>query len=496
MNQALLYLRVSSREQEKEGFSLDAQEKLGIDYALRKGLKIAKVYKVSESAWREERTAFNLMIDYAKRHSEIGHIIFDVTDRMTRNDFDKLKIYTLIKEHGKTVHFSRSNKIIDRNSGSEDVFMLDIEVAVAKKMSNDISRKTRMGMQEKAEQGFYPSVAPFGYTNNRLTGLLEIDEAIAPFIKRMFELMASGSHSHQTLSEQLAKEGMRNKNGNKCGKSAIAHFLHNPIYYGCFRWKGRLIQGSHPPIISKDLFDKVQDILSGKSKIHIQRKGFAFNNLILCGVCGCKVIGEKKKARYHYYHCTFSKGRHEGKVYLREEKLSELFAAPVKDVTLDKDTASWIFDTVCEENKGVAELQDKRLAALKASYEKVNTRISKLYDAKFDNEITEEGFIAKEREYQGQLIQIKAQTEELQKVNPHFAEDAQSALELSKRMYPLYVRSNYEEKAKLLQLLASNFTLIDVSPIPTYKEPFSFFHEKGSRTEWLPGQGSNLGHTR
>ncbi len=78
-------------------------------------------------------------------------------------------------------------------------------------------------------------------------------------------------------------------------------------------------------------------------------------------MCGCKVIGEKKKGLYHYYHCTFSKGRHDGKVYLREEKLSELLAAPVDAVTLDKETASWLYDTVCEENKGVAELQDDEL---------------------------------------------------------------------------------------------------------------------------------------
>ena len=153
MNKSLLYVRVSSKEQEKEGYSLDAQEKLGDDYALRHNLKIVKRWKVSESAWKEERTAFSEMLEYAKRHDEAKHIIFDVTDRMTRNDMDKIRIWTLIKYHDKTIHFSRSNKTIDKNSGSEDEFMLDIEVAVAKKMSNDISRKTSMGLLEKAEQG-------------------------------------------------------------------------------------------------------------------------------------------------------------------------------------------------------------------------------------------------------------------------------------------------------------------------------------------------------
>ena len=116
MSNAHLYVRVSSKEQEKEGFSLDAQEKLGLDYAKRKGFEIVKVWKVSESAWREERGSFNQMVEYAKMHSEVRHIIFDVTDRMTRNDFDKLKIIDLIKVHGKMIHFSRSNKTIDKNS--------------------------------------------------------------------------------------------------------------------------------------------------------------------------------------------------------------------------------------------------------------------------------------------------------------------------------------------------------------------------------------------
>ncbi len=110
MNLSLLYVRVSSLDQEKDGYSLAAQEKLGYEYARRKELKITRAWKVSESAWREERKAFNQLVEYAKKHTEIKHIIFDITDRMTRNDLDKLKIYNLIKEYDKTIHFSRSNK--------------------------------------------------------------------------------------------------------------------------------------------------------------------------------------------------------------------------------------------------------------------------------------------------------------------------------------------------------------------------------------------------
>jgi len=96
-------------------------------------------------------------------------------------------------------------------------------------MSNDISRKTKMGMQEKAEQGLYPSIAPLGYRNNKLTHLIDKDEQIAPYIEKAFSLMSSGSYSLGMLVGILYKDGFRGKKGNRVGKSAIAHFLKNHI---------------------------------------------------------------------------------------------------------------------------------------------------------------------------------------------------------------------------------------------------------------------------
>jgi len=494
MNLALLYVRVSSTEQEKEGYSLDAQEKLGHEYAKRKGLTIAKSWKVSESAWKQERSAFNQLVDYAKRHDEIGHIIFDVTDRMTRNDFDKLKIYTLIREHSKTVHFSRTNKTFNRDSGSDDEFMFDIEVAVAKKMSNDISRKSQMGMLEKAEQGLYPSVAPLGYRNNLVTHLLDVDEATAPHIQRAFTLMVTGRYSLSTLGDLLYQEGLRNKGGNRVGKSTLAYVLSRSIYYGAFIWKRKLYQGSHTPLISKELFDRVQDVLHGR--YHPDRRGrsFPFNNLIICGLCGCKVLGELKKRKYHYYHCTFSKGRHNGISYVREDRLAVLFEEPVKTVTLPEDVAELAKDALKEAAGDALKLHDNRLKSLELQQEKANTRLSRLYDAKFDGELTEETFRLKENEYKAQLIEIKSQMDSAKRVNPRFYDDGCQALELSKRLHRMYVKVNYEEKANLLRLIASNYALLDVSLSPTWKRPFDLFVKGPSRPNWLPGQDSNLGH--
>lgn len=495
INSALLYVRVSSKAQE-DGYSLDAQEKLGYEYARRKNLEIVKHYKVWESAWKTDRQSFNQLVEYAKKHDEIKHIIFDVTDRMTRNDFDKLKIYTLIKEYGKTIHFSRTGKVIDRNSGSDDEFMFDIEVAVAKKMSNDISRKTKMGQNEKAEQGHYPSVAPLGYQNNLLTHLIEIDKDRAPFIRKAFTLMASGSFSLAMIADTLHKEGFRGKRGHRVGKSVIDVVLKNPIYYGAFRWHGALHQGSHDPIITKELFDKAQAVIRGKGRPMPTRKGFAFNNLMLCGKCGCKVLGEIKKKRFVYYHCSFSKGRHNGWGYVPENRVAHLFEPQVKSVTLDRETVDWLKEALKESDKTGQHLRENRLNTLEKELDRVNLRLSRLYDAKLDGELDEDAFKAKETEYKANIMEIKAIINGLGRINPDWLETANRTLELSNRLYSTYVKADYEEKGQILKFLASNYTLNDVSVAPKWRKPFDIIAERPSRPNWLPGQDSNLGHVR
>ena len=494
MKKALLYVRVSSKEQEKEGYSLDAQEKLGREYAKRNGLEIVRIWKVSESAWRQERSAFNQLIDYSKKHPEIEHIIFDITDRMTRNDFDKLKVYTLIKEYGKTIHFSRTNKTINKDSGSDDEFMFDIEVAVAKKMSNDISRKASMGMLEKAEQGEYPSTAPIGYLNDKQTGLIEIDPERAPFVKMAFQEMASGNYSLSTLSDKLYKEGLRSKKGLRLFKATLAHFLKNPFYYGSFLWKGKLYAGTHEPLITKKLFDQAQCVLSGRGhSICVNENGFLFNNLLKCGICGCKVLGEKKKGKYIYYHCTFSKGRHKSNYsYVREDRLAMLFEDSVRRVTLSKEQCESVKDILNESRSDQVQIQEKKMSALITRKVKLENRLSNLYDLRIDGNIDDDMFKQKENEYKDQLIEVKSAINEGQKTNPNFFEDGCKILELSNRLFPLYLRSDGEDKARILRLLASNYLLDGSTISATYNKPFCFLENLPDRIIKLPRQDSNL----
>ena len=112
----------------------------------------------------------------------------------------------------------------------------------------------------------------------------------------------------------------------------------------------------------------------------------AFNNLILCGICGCKVSGEKKKDGYNCYHCTFSKGRHRGVKYIREERIAHMFEDSIKRVTIDPDIADWLSEAFRKHNRGIAELEEKRLSPLRTQHETTARRLTRLYDARFDDD--------------------------------------------------------------------------------------------------------------
>ena len=209
---------------------------------------------------------------------------------------------------------------------------------------------------------------------------------------------ASGSYSLAAIAKILNQEGFRGRKGYRVGKSAIEKILKNPIYYGAFRWQGRLRDGSHPPLISKDLFDKACAALHGNARPYTNRRGFAFNNLLTCGDCGCKVLGEEKKKRFVYYHCTFSKGRHNGWGYVPEREIARLFEPTVKAVTLDEEIVEWLQDALKESDKSSRRLSENRLNSLQNDLARVNQRLSRLYDAKFDGDSIDEEVFQDQRE--------------------------------------------------------------------------------------------------
>jgi hypothetical protein len=93
---------------------------------------------------------------------------------------------------------------------------------------------------------------------------------------------------------------------------------------GDFEWDGRVYRGSHEPTVGRELWERVLDSRYAK-KLRVAKHNFAFSGLITRGHCGCALVGEIKKKRYIYYHCTGYKGKCD-EPYVREEVLERTFS--------------------------------------------------------------------------------------------------------------------------------------------------------------------------
>ena len=124
---------------------------------------------------------------------------------------------------------------------------------------------SRQGMARKAEQGILPCCAPVGYRNYRKK--IEIDPVLGPLVRESFERAASSNLPLRTLLAEMTSKGLVSRSGRPLSVSAFWYMLQNPFYAGMVRWKGSLIQGSHEPLIDRNLFEKEQRYISAVNKI-------------------------------------------------------------------------------------------------------------------------------------------------------------------------------------------------------------------------------------
>lgn len=490
-NEAISYARVSSFKQE-DNFSRAAQEKTGIDYAKRGGLRIIKSWSCVESATRGERKSFKEMLDYAKRHRNIQHIIFDVTDRMTRNDMDKIRINDLIINYGKIVHFARTGKIYSRDSSPDDEFMLDIEVAAAKKMAKDIARKTKMGMHERAEQGWYPAYAPVGYLNK--DKVIAINEEMAQLIVEAFKLMANGNDSLSTLADKMYAKGLRTRKGKRMCDKSLDKMLKNKMYYGIFEWGAKEYVGKHQPIITKEIYDKANASLSGRNVcIHKSPRNHPFAGLIDCPLCNHRLVGDAKGGDNMYYRCSSNIKRHAGQKikYLTEKELLERAETIVKSISIPENVAVWMQKCVDKEVARLSNSDNKEVIKLKKQLTATETKLQDLKDNGIERGYPAEIITHTLEKYKKEIADFSIQISSLQTtLNPNSIKaKSVDILQFVSNLGYVFKSADKHQKAELLKKLGERYAY-DYDPetkdkklLVVYREPYNLFVEGNKNRE-------------
>ncbi len=482
----VLYARVSSKEQEKEGFSIPAQQKLLLEYAHRKRFTVVSEFTDVETAKTAGRTQFGLMVAYLKANSDVKAILVEKTDRIYRNFRD----YLLLEDLGVELHLVKENEVISKDSRSHAKLIHGIKVVLAKNFIDNLSEEVKKGMREKAEQGEWPGKAPIGYVNNKATHLVTPDDIKAQAVRVAFESYATGKYSLSKMRELLYDHGLRQAGDRKLSKSMVELILKNPFYFGDFAWSGQTYRGVHEAIISRELYETVQSKLRRASSPRGGATEFAFRGLLKCGKCGSAIVGEIKKGKYIYYHCTSARGKC-NQPYVREEQLEELLSETLKAISITPAMTADIVEALRDYHAKERNYSKSEILRLNKRLEELRRRLDKAYEDRLDGVIDEAYWRDVSTKWRGEQDSITCQLQKLQSAERGSVDSALKILELAQKAYSLYITRTPHEKRQLLDSVLSNCSLDGLTVSPTYKKPFNYIAEGLDLQIKLPRLDSN-----
>ena len=300
---AVIYVRVSTKEQVDEGNSLSTQQKICNDYALKHDYEIAETFvEQGESAKTADRTELQKLLAFcADKKNGVKAVIIYKLDRLSRNTDDYSQLRLLLKRYGVEIK-STSEHFENTPVGR---FMENTMANIAQ-FDNDIrSERCAGGMKEAMRDGRYVWMATVGYKNEKIGGRATIvQDEMAPLILKTFELIASNVYPTEEVRRIMTKEGLTNKKGRPLTKGYFYKMLTNELFAGWIVKFGERHRGTFQAIVSDDLFNQVQRVLKYKGRKHsayiTDHPDFPLRKFVV-NEDGKKLTGSWSKGRYKKY---------------------------------------------------------------------------------------------------------------------------------------------------------------------------------------------------
>ena len=491
MKKAVVFARVSTLRQEKEGLSLEEIQLPKLrDYALQNGYEIVKEFIISESADRKIRKKFDEMVEFMKKNKDIEIIIAFRVDRITRNYRDAVAMDDLRLDYGKELHFVDDRLTINKDTVGRDIQDWDLKVFLAKQTINRLKEDGFNTKNTKYAMGELPNHAPYGYRNIALDARrkwVEPDTFEIGIVKVIYDTYATASYSMDQIKSKLKKDYNID-----IEKSKVEFILSNPFYYGFMKEKktGRLFPHKYETVISKELFDRVKEVKAGFNKKKFKYAGlpYIYRGFLKCKTCGCTITPEKKVKKsgkiYIYYHCTEYFGKH-GTSWVEEKELTEQFANIFKQMQIPEDVLNELLKSLRESQEGQVQFMQNLFDEYTKEYNKLQKRIEESYKDKLDGRITQDMYDKFYEESRRDQNIYKQKLDNLQLADEEYYLTASYLLELASKAYELFKSSELDEKRELIQMALQNLYMKGEKVEYDVQKPFNKILEYASRSKWL-----------
>ncbi len=422
---ARIYIRVSTVEQAKEGFSLAAQEERCLQYIRSQGWTHDETYKDDGYSAKDlNRPAMQRLIQDVKEKQFDVLVVYRL-DRLVRSIIDLHHLLDLFDKH--EIKFKSATEAYDTTSAMGRLF-ISIVAAMAQWERENLSERIRMGMEQRfLEKKRHQGRAAYGY--DLVNGKMVINPEEAEVVRRIHELYKTNGITR--IAHILNQEGIRTKNGSRWSDPQILYILTNPIYIGQIRYhpkkedksKYHIVEGEHEPILTKEQFENTQKLLEIRRGAVVPPKAmtsdYPFSGVLYCSRCGHPFTGrfhyssKYKSLKRYAYRCT---GRY-GYGVCDAPEISEL--------KLQREFFKYLKYTVAKDIKKPEEPKEeqgpdpsKRIREIEAELERIKKRRKKWQEAFAADAISLEELIERTREDRDREERLKKELMEVSIANP------------------------------------------------------------------------------
>lgn len=457
MTRCVIYNRVSTKDQ-AQGKSLDSMLAECEAHARDKGWTVVKIFtEPGMSAKTDQRPAFREMLQFCRKpHNRIEYVLFNSFSRFMRN---VKKGYRLLDEFDECrCQIASATEPIPE--GIAGTVLLNNYFLSAEIDNSMRSSATKRVMKHLARSGYWPHQAPYGFQLARDASgapILEPHPGRAPFLVHIFTEIAAGHMAPVGATEYLRSLRLEGARGvtSRFSLFSVHRMLRNEIY--CGRIRSTLTDGiaypaRFPGLVSEDLFDRVQAVLSGRPALRLMRRkvrdDFPLRGFILCDCCGLPLTASWSKGdggRYAYYRCR----KNCPGAGVRGERLEKEFEQLLHDVRSRSGRQLALFRLVMTRTwQQVNEVHDHERRRLKQEMATTEQQAKALLDHLLEGTITSEVYKRRDQELKSALAQLGEKLEAAQADAIDIAEVLRRAEILLEELPRAWRRANVADKQK------------------------------------------------
>ena len=360
-----IYIRVSTEDQAREGFSLGEQEEKLRQLCKYKGFEVFKVYKDAGISAKnmKNRPQFQQMIEDMK-NGLINYIVAYKLDRVTRSVRDLEVLISTLEKYQCYLICDRDDVNTSTANGRFFVRMLTV---LSQLEIEIVSERTKFGLNGAIKAGHIPGKCPLGYYRAP-DKTLKIDNTTKDIVLRIFELYLEGK-SYQTIANILNQEKVLYPQVKKWIDSSVNRIINNKIYMGDYeRYKNdndketEIYMDVVPPIITRAMWEEVQNQKETNQRAYCRNRVYIFFQKLVCPTCGhimtCKGTGGKK-SKYMYYYCDTCK------LYYNEDEIENCLIDYVLDlVEYDYHVKKYFYPILAEKKDDESKKIDEEIKKL------------------------------------------------------------------------------------------------------------------------------------